>query len=297
MVIDCNKIYTESNSAQSDYTWKGDLKNEGTQRLSMWETAHMGETYTSGIVEIYKSLTDDAVKREKNFRASGEVYRSILNSYPDCYTSDSIQLIISIINQNVDTSTNDQNIEIAHYQLVERDYILQQQEQKRIALATADLEKTIQQGNNLRLAYDNKRKLRNEGIARLDSLYQSHIGTIIINENDIRNLKNVLDDTLQREVDFRNSANTYKDFLNKHISAYDPSSLVLIISDIDENIDISTSGQNTEITQYQDTEKRYLEQENIAIELAGGGLLIAGLGIIAFLLLRNRKIEKKKTSS
>ncbi len=34
MAIDCNKIYSEVNSAQSDYALKGDLKNEGTERLN-----------------------------------------------------------------------------------------------------------------------------------------------------------------------------------------------------------------------------------------------------------------------
>ncbi len=53
--------------------------------------------------------------------------------------------------------------------------------------------------------------LRNEATARLDKLYQSYIG-IIITDDNIRNLENVFDDTLQRELDFRNSANAYKDF-------------------------------------------------------------------------------------
>jgi hypothetical protein len=292
MAIDCNKIYKEVNSAQSDYAWEGDLKNEGTQRLSMWEAAHIGETYTSGVISEYKNLTDDAVKREQNFRASGEVYRSVLNLYSDCYTSDFIQAEISRIDHNVAISTSDQNIEIEHYQVVERDYISQQQEKKATELATAELQKTIQQGNALLLDYDKKMNLSNEGGVKLDIFYQSNIG-IIITARDIQNMKNVLDDTLQKELDFRNSANAYKDFLNQHMSAYDSSWLVSTISNIDQNIAISISDQDTEITKYQETEKRYLDQENIITELEGTGLLIVGLGIATVLLLRHSKAAKK----
>ncbi len=292
MAIDCNKIYSDVNSAQSDYSWKGDLKNEGTQRLSMWEAAHIGETYTSGVVQKYKSLTDDAVKREKNFRASGEVYRSVLNLYSDCYTSDYVQAEISRIDLNVDISTSDQNKEIHNYQIVERDYIFQQQEQQRIELATAELQKTIKQGNTLRLDYDQKMKIRDEGIAKSDKLYQTNFG-LIINGEDIRSLKRVLDDILQKEANFRKSAVAYKDFLNNHISAYDTSWLVLEVSGISQNIATSTNNQNIEIAQYQEIEKRYLEQENI-IEVTGGGILVVGLGILVFASLKYQKIVKKK---
>lgn len=289
MAIDCSK--SNVNSMRSDYTWNADLKNEGTQRLSMWEAAHVGETYTSGIIQEYKTLTDDAVRREQKFRAVGYVYRSILNLYSDCYTPDFIQAEISMIDQNDGISTSDQNKEIENYQIVERAYITQQQAQQLAASIEEQTKKMTQQGIILRDDYNRKIVLKNEGTARLDAWYQYNTGGIIT-ASSIQNLKHILDDSLKRELDFRTSANTYKDFLNQHSSIYDPSSLSLTLSGIDTSIAISTSDQNTEITQYQETEKRYLAQENIIKEVTGASLLVVGLGIATFVYLRHRKTVK-----
>ena len=134
---DCTQDYGQMvlavTKAQTDYSWKGGLKNEATQRLSMWEAAHWGGTYTSGIVQNYKTLTDDAVSREKDFRASGETYRTVLSN--SCYPATFVQSELDRIDQNVGISTSDQNGEIANYQSVERDYLVQLQEQEAKALA------------------------------------------------------------------------------------------------------------------------------------------------------------------
>lgn len=137
-ILNKSQIDAEVDRIQSDYNWKGDLKNERTRRLDMWEEAHIGEIYTSGAIQQYKRLTDSAIEMEKDVRASGQIYRAILEKYINCYTSRFTQSEFSRIDKNDAISSSDQDIEIMHYQVAEREYLIQQQEQQRKLLADVE---------------------------------------------------------------------------------------------------------------------------------------------------------------
>lgn len=111
--------------ARADYIWKGELKNEGTQRLDMWYQPHVGGIITPGAFQQLRSITEDTIRREVSYRASALAYREILIRYASELDPYWVTSQIENIDKNIGISTSDQEIEIESYQIIEKQYMLQ----------------------------------------------------------------------------------------------------------------------------------------------------------------------------
>jgi len=132
------QIQVMVNRARSDYIWKAALKNEGTQRLDMWYQSHVGETVTQGAFQMLRRTTEDAIRREVSYRDSALTYKELLTKYSSIYNSIWISNQFEEIDDNIAISTNDQRIIIETYQVVEKAYMLQEEEAREtVKLMTA----------------------------------------------------------------------------------------------------------------------------------------------------------------
>lgn len=114
------------NSAEVEYSWKIDLKNEGTLRLDLWETQYVGQDIPSGALSRYRSLVDDSIKREIAMRDSGKKYKDTLTEYSYALDENWVYSQIEQINRNEKTSYSDQEKTIGNLQLTEEIYYAQE---------------------------------------------------------------------------------------------------------------------------------------------------------------------------
>ena len=114
--------------ARIDYSWRIDLKNEQTDRLSMWYESHAGDfIITPGNFQMLRSTLEESIKREQALRESGKVYKDLLIKYSSEFDPAWVSSTIEQIDHGIQISLNDQKGEIENYQTVEKAYLLQSQ--------------------------------------------------------------------------------------------------------------------------------------------------------------------------
>jgi hypothetical protein len=120
------QILRTINSAATDYDYKIALKNEGTQRLDIWEIQYVGKEIPPGALSYYRVLVEDAIKRENAVRESGRKYKDLLTKYSSMLDINWVYSQIEQIDRNERVSYSDQEKTIKNLQTTEEIYYTQE---------------------------------------------------------------------------------------------------------------------------------------------------------------------------